>query len=80
MDSEWISDNWKSRPFLFGLQEFFYNNQYDDKYQHFRCCDKDFEYDDYGNNNIIYYFSQLNNNADAIRIKDIKKCACSNAI
>ena len=38
------------------LRRYFYHHQYDDRYQHFRDCDEEYEYDDEGNKMLYYCF------------------------
>jgi hypothetical protein len=43
------------KDLVHGLKEYFYFHQYDEeRYPHFRACDKDFEHDERGEKN--YYF------------------------
>jgi len=42
---------------LWDLEVFFYNHQHDDiRFPHFKCCDRDYEYDIDGNRHYFHIF------------------------
>jgi hypothetical protein len=55
--NEYLEDDNKQlkKNVIFGLKEYFYFNQYDEeRYPHFRACDRDYEHNEYGEK--IYYY------------------------